>query len=1552
MNFRAKTLIKFILIRPSRAVIFWFLFLGFLPNPKDLFAQTDYFRGWEDIRNRSFAPNRDRKVLRAFRIPESWDAERLIARAEEHIQAAEYTRAVAILQQVIDEHTGHVFQVGIDAFRDSKVCARFLGAGELAHFLLMNLPPPGREVYESFVTDKIENRLAKARVEGDIDSLQKMGETFAASKLGQQAFRYLAEYYLERGECETASVYLKKILLFQNPKDPDVKARLVQALDQLGIEEEKKTLIEELEEATPLLDGNEKFLVDLKRSPSIRTRPGSDWPTCGGNNARSRPMPLFMEVEGFTSQWERMFLNDRLARYSPFFSLYRSNGAIPFRLLRSGEYLIVNDSISARAYNIFTGELIWHFKGPMEVTEDSDEHYDLEDYTTHLGMYASNRTSTTISAYLIASGTVSGDMVFFNLQAKRRKKIARILDQRVINKAIPSRALFALNLADGRLLWAQGDREAWSDDFMSRLSIPSPPIVKGNRVFCNGYVREGGINSYILCFDRDTGDLIWKVSAGIGQQELTMFNMEYKEFTMTPLAEIEGTLVFCSNLGFVCGLDALSGRIRWITEYETIPLPQANLFERMPKPRPVFWRNNPAVVDKNYVVVTPLDSMHILALDWRTGKTRWKLNANNLGLDYYPSVLGIHDGEVILSGESGALALDLESGVRAWRVLLPPEQMVNGRGALSETHLYLPVGENVLVYDLASGKAVSQLVSGFRYPPLNLFLLGEVIALVGLDSINLFFDAEGMLARAEERYRKGKVTLKDLAFIGDMHRLNMNFQKAISYYEKTLDRASEKTGVRSVDLANIRSSLHGSYLALGHQYLMQGENAKAEEMLKAALGKAPGNDLYLQAALELVDFYKSTNESRALSKLLDDIMARCPDHLSTFSYEEGLVDVPAGFFVLHTRYCLAEDRGDATGAVAALQSIVENYPKVEFQRRSARDGASDLIDDIIEREGREVYAAYDERASSELEEALASGRLSLLERIAERFPNAQVSGRVALEIAKIFLDQGDASSVYPYLTDFLKGRREAAERPHAFYLMAQAAEMDGNPAFAQALKRRILERYASVELPWNEDVTYRSLFHGLPRSRLDSSEAPALPEGEYETHIEKFAALQCRFLSPEGGPVSFMDKKTLLGVQMNNGTWSLTLYDFEVMEKVWTRDLSRYLPSRGRDLDVGLYYLNEVLAAVFEEASMIIGINLRTGDIVWETDPKGLILDWDFAQGLICCVTAPLPGDEESEEMEVMAINPAGGGILWRNRTDLSIRASVLPSDEAFCVCSPSTRREGPRWWIFDPLTGEEVEKLALDDGVLSPLPFTSPRGMVLAIWDREIQGGRYGGRGKSLLACHPRGGNLLWEVPLEKWLIKPKSSLLTQGRLGFFAQDRTAHRGRMSLILIDLAKGEVSDEVVLDRDWLAIPDYSILPDDFFFLRNIRSPKHTLRLSAFSLSTMDYRFRDRLYQVGDSGTGTALPGRGIYTRDGAVIPLDFEIIVKRQDRKQLCSQVLLVEQESGKVRYVLDLYWSSDKDHPFLYTRRYPLEVFLKEDAVLVLKRSELYVIKGNQTGG
>jgi len=300
-----------------------------------------------------------------------------------------------------------------------------------------------------------------------------------------------------------------------------------------------------------------------------------------------------------------------------------------------------------------------------------------------------------------------------------------------IKVRIPKRKLCAFNLEDWRWSWDHAvslkgtPYESWS--------FPTTPTAHEGRVYATAWSIEGYVNSNVACFDLTTGEPLWGALIASGQVEQTMFGEQASEPLCTPLALVDGVLYVVSQIGCVAALDADTGRLMWITEYDTIQVRAAKGY--FPDHRDIRWENNAPLVESDVVVAAPLDSWAFFGFDRQTGKRLWRASQRLGGRGTEADMrylIGADQGRVVLAGGGDVRCVDVQTGLLKWRSAVGSRQ-VAGRGCLIGGRAVVPLDDgSVALFDLQRGRQVGQTklsISG------NLLPCGRALVVVGSGSV-------------------------------------------------------------------------------------------------------------------------------------------------------------------------------------------------------------------------------------------------------------------------------------------------------------------------------------------------------------------------------------------------------------------------------------------------------------------------------------------------------------------------------------------------------------------------------------------------------------------------------------------------------------------------------------------------------------------------------------------------------------------------------------------------------------------------------------------------
>lgn len=295
-----------------------------------------------------------------------------------------------------------------------------------------------------------------------------------------------------------------------------------------------------------------------------------------------------------------------------------------------------------------------------------------------------------------------------------------------IKVKIPIRKLAGFNVSTWRWQWDHArllDGTPWET-----WSYPCPPVSGEGSVFASAFGIQGFVNCYATAFDARTGQPLWATWVSSGQVEQTMFGEHATEPLAVPPALDGGTLYYVSCFGCAAALDADTGRILWVAEYDQIEV-------RAPKgyyadPRVISWESNAPIVESGVVVMAPLDSDYYYGLDAGTGEMLWRYRRRQFAVEAdMRYLIGAAQGKVILGGGHEVRCVDVHSGKLIWRAPLRGKA-VAGRGVIARDQVVVPVDDEALTFELGTGKRLG------RYPlgaAGNLVLVGEHAVVTGCD---------------------------------------------------------------------------------------------------------------------------------------------------------------------------------------------------------------------------------------------------------------------------------------------------------------------------------------------------------------------------------------------------------------------------------------------------------------------------------------------------------------------------------------------------------------------------------------------------------------------------------------------------------------------------------------------------------------------------------------------------------------------------------------------------------------------------------------------------
>jgi outer membrane protein assembly factor BamB len=238
-------------------------------------------------------------------------------------------------------------------------------------------------------------------------------------------------------------------------------------------------------------------------------------------------------------------------------------------------------------------------------------------------------------------------------------------------------------VAEGRKLpvrWSQTESVCWS------AKLPgwgtSSPVVYGNRVFITTEADDAGKKSLLtLCFDRQTGDELWRHDFGFGAKQ----NIHEKSnlAVNTPAVTKDALYVAFGNADIA--RYSHDGKLLWVNRY--IP--------RFGDPKTAWgYGLSPVVLDD--AVLFPWDHhtgpCFLIGLEKKTGEIAWQKD-RPIGTAHATPLVVEHDGQkdLLVPGKNRLTAFDARTHVELW-------QYGEGEGPYNGEIIVSPVYGDGLVF--------------------------------------------------------------------------------------------------------------------------------------------------------------------------------------------------------------------------------------------------------------------------------------------------------------------------------------------------------------------------------------------------------------------------------------------------------------------------------------------------------------------------------------------------------------------------------------------------------------------------------------------------------------------------------------------------------------------------------------------------------------------------------------------------------------------------------------------------------------------------------------
>lgn len=607
-------------------------------------------------------PNDDVSSWAAATLPENNEALLLSSRAQDAIAAGDYRLAIELIDRIYSLPGGLVA---------APATSTFYPLPRQAARLLARLPQEGVELFRQLYDAEVAARLTEASKHGDRKELEELFRRRRLSSLWPAVATELAALLVDQGRFAEAIEVIREARLSIEPgKDATLRTLEVIALAGAGAGGAAKAALNKLRQADPQGAVSQRVAAIESWAAIARQREGALDPLLGAGpvwqQSLSNPggatlLPDSGEISDAVSDTRRL----------PLIEPTLGDGAL---VVRAAGYILCFDALtlSPRWSERESGP-------PGDTTGTLDG--------AHLG--AGDGVVALLQNHLRHVCSIGQGRVYSIEGLGADEPQIESFGWRPnsgVSAPVRRNEIVARDLRTGAVQWRT------SDDLESPLfdvAFQDRPLLVGGRLAA--LFRRA--DDLLLAFlDPASGRLIREMPI-VGPP--TYFTSEGGR---SLLSADETTLYILTGSGVVAAVGALDGEWKWATVY------QSNLAERLGRlpwqamDPPSEWNVERALLADDLLILAPIDSPTIFALDRFTGAERWRLPRGE-----HSFVVGAVEDGLVLGGRRLA-CFDLarpDQGPPRWQ---SASLDVTGRPVCRSNRVYVPTAEGVAVLDGRTGK--------------------------------------------------------------------------------------------------------------------------------------------------------------------------------------------------------------------------------------------------------------------------------------------------------------------------------------------------------------------------------------------------------------------------------------------------------------------------------------------------------------------------------------------------------------------------------------------------------------------------------------------------------------------------------------------------------------------------------------------------------------------------------------------------------------------------------------------------------------------------------
>jgi outer membrane protein assembly factor BamB len=681
------------------------------------------------------------KQRSSAQIRKSERAAQLLRQAIEHRNNSETTQFLEKLQSARDK-----FESWLVPVEDVK--GLYTGVHARTTDLLQSLSREERATYRQMFEPDARERLEKANARGKLEELSELGDQYPLTPSGQQALKERFIRYFKTGNFEEALRPLRT--RFQFLRDSSVKAqtaqKIVLCLSLSGQTHELQKFSERIsddlakqnvrwaDDVIPLSTFLDRRIEDASESvsPSPAAQSRHTWSPL--HQTEFPDVPSYKLLPGTVQPLvyytpspgaSRQFRHTRLSRTRQ--GIRNVGGMYPSRFKTS---ILLNNGISAWGWNINRQtdqtQTTPSWTVSPEQIEDSDVMKDVRQ------LFVGDTSPDGNYFCSLVTGVGATSIPTMNLR---------------VRYPIPWRSLYSINASTGDVNWKHGGRS--DSGFYENASFPVGALYRNGVLYApvvKFQTSNQTPNLYAVAIDAATGELLWHTFITKNMLGTNLFENPTREvIPAAPIIDRE-RLYITTNTGMTIALDRQNGNPEWLYRY--VRRGAVSTRGIYPRRQSTFWQNNLPSMINNTLLVTPTDSLRLLALDSDSGRIVWKQDQFDLSStlqEFAQWVVPAGNQRFLICSQKALAIFSGTSGQRLSDVYSSPVP-IEGRPIVTADYIGLPTSEGISLISYQAQEQSHNLKltreqrfqPGNQYQPGNLFINDPFLFVAGNEEFILY----------------------------------------------------------------------------------------------------------------------------------------------------------------------------------------------------------------------------------------------------------------------------------------------------------------------------------------------------------------------------------------------------------------------------------------------------------------------------------------------------------------------------------------------------------------------------------------------------------------------------------------------------------------------------------------------------------------------------------------------------------------------------------------------------------------------------------------------